>query len=141
MTSKIILFRHLRLTFAFLLFLAPGIINATTHSISGSNFTMLEPKNKGALVGGATDVFGNFDDTKICTSTACTDFALTLASNQPFLGVQWFAHDIRVFSEGTYVFDTDCTGADIAAGITDCGDGTLPRPYRRSRTTGRPYAV
>ena len=42
------------------------------HSISDSNFTMLDPT--GALVGGATDVFGDFDDTKICTSTACTDF-------------------------------------------------------------------
>ena len=126
MTNKIILSRHLRLAFVLLLFLAHGIVNATTHSISGSNFTMLQPNNPptpGALVGGATDVFGDFDDTKICTSTACTDFALTLASNQPFLGVQWIAHDIRVFSEGSYVFDTDCTGAQIAAAITACGDG------------------
>ena len=93
--------------------------NATIHSISNSNFTMLD--KTGALVGGATDVSGDFDDTKICTSTACTDFAMTLASNETFFGVQWFAHDIRVFSEGSYVFDTNCSGADIAAGITDCG--------------------
>jgi Bacterial Ig domain/Cadherin-like domain len=122
MTSKIILSRHLRFAFALLLFLAHGIVNATMHTISGSNFTMLD--QNGALVpGGATDVFGEFDDTKICTSESCTDFAMTLASNQPFLGVMWTAHNIRVFSEGTYKFDTDCTGADIAAGITDCGDG------------------
>ena len=119
MTIK--LSRHLRLALALLLFLVHAIANATTHSISGSNFTMLDPG--AGLVGGATDVFGDFDDTKICSSTACTDFALTLATNQPFLGVLWVAHDIRVFSEGAYVFDTDCTGADIAAGITVCGDG------------------
>ena len=66
----------------FLFALVSGIANATEHAISGSNFTMLSPPT-GSLVGGATDVSGTFDDTKICDSTACTDIAMTLASDQP----------------------------------------------------------
>ena len=101
----------------FLLALSP--VNAANHAISASNFTMLSP-GTGGLVGGATDVNGNFDDTKICNTESCTDFGMTLASDQPFFGVPWFAHDIRVFSEGTYTFDSSCTAAEIQAGITNC---------------------
>jgi len=99
-------------------------LSAPDKLISSSNFTMLDPT--GNLLGGATDVMGTFDDTKICDSTACTDIAMTLSSNQPFNGIQWFAHDIRVFSAGSYTFDTNCTSADISAGITDCSGGAGP---------------
>ena len=99
-----------------LLFLSP--VNAENHAISSSNFTMFDPG--GGLVGGATDVSGIFDDTKICNTESCTDFSMTLSSNQPFFGLPWTAHDIRVFSEGTYTFDSGCTAAEIQAGITNC---------------------
>ena len=75
------------------------------------------------MSGGATDVSGTFDDTLICTDVSCTDFSMTLESSQTFNGLLWTAHDIRTFSEGSYTFDTNCTGADIAAGTTDCGGG------------------
>ena len=95
-------------------------VRAEIHTISNSNFTML--LGTGDLVdGGATDVSGTLDDTLICTSTSCTDFAMTLGSNQLFFGFPWTAKNIRVFSEGSYTFDTACTGADISAGITNCG--------------------
>ena len=100
----------------FMLALSP--VGAATNGIGFSNFTMLDPG--GNLVGGATDVNGTFDDTKICNSESCTDFAMTLASSQPFFGVPWTAHDIRVFSEGSYTFDSGCTTAEIQAGITNC---------------------
>jgi hypothetical protein len=103
----------------FLVALSPA--NAENHDISNSNFTMFSPV--GDLVGGATDVNGAFEDTSICDTDSCTDFGMTLASDQPFFGVPWFAHTIRVFSTGSYSFDTSCTTAEIEAGITNCGPG------------------
>ena len=97
---------------------------STIHTITPSNFTMLAQAPDGGLVGGATDVAGSFDDTLLCNAVSCTELAMTLGSSQTFFGFNWFAHDIRVFTEGSYTFDTNCTGADIVAGITDCGGGT-----------------
>jgi hypothetical protein len=97
-----------------------NIASAEIHDISSSNLTFLDPN---LINEGATDVFGTFDDSKICTSVSCNQIGMTLASNQTVFGLLWTAHDIRVFSEGSYTFDTNCTPADIAAGITDCGGG------------------
>ena len=103
-----------------------GLTNPT-HTISASNLTMLDFTGNfafGGLGSGVTDVSGFFDDTKICTSESCTELAMTLSTTQTlFGGIGWTAHDIRVFGVGSYSFDTDCTGADIMAGITSCGDG------------------
>ncbi len=107
----------------FLLALSP--VHAADQIISSSNFSMLSPP-AGALVGGATDVNGTFDDTKICNTDSCTDFGMMLESDQPFFGVPWFAHDIRVFSEGIYTFDSSCTSAEIQAGIVNCAAGPGP---------------
>ncbi|MDH5764383.1 MAG: Ig-like domain-containing protein, partial [Gammaproteobacteria bacterium] len=97
----------------------PNNASAATHTFSSGNFTMLTPT--GALTGGATDVNGSFDDSKICDSVACTDVdGITLASTQPFLGPTWTAHHARVFGPGTYTVDTDCDGTQIAAGTTSC---------------------
>jgi hypothetical protein len=106
-----------------LLGLASGVTLATVHTISNSNFTILDPSGF-PLPEPANDVFGSFDDSMLCDSVSCTlSGSMTLASNTPFFGMLWTAHDIRVFTEGTYTFDTNCTGADIAAGITNCGGG------------------
>lgn len=95
---------------------------AATHTISASNFTMIDPT--GGIVGGATDVAGSFDDTTICTATSCTQVnGMTLASTQNFFGFPWTAHDIRVFGPGTYTFDSACSAAQIQAGTTSCGGG------------------
>ena len=98
-----------------------------TDTISSSNLTFLDNTGGlafGGLGAGATDVSGLFDDTAICTSESCTEIGMTLSSDQLiFGGTWWFVHNIRVFGEGGYSFDTDCTHVDIAAGITACGDG------------------
>jgi hypothetical protein len=88
-----------------------------------NNFTMLDPD--GLLAGGATDVSATLNDALICADVSCTQFSMTLDSNQPLSGSNWAAHDIRTFSEGSYTFDTICTGTDIAAGTTDCGGTPL----------------
>ena len=123
MTNKSKLTAFLQPTLALLLALSPMTGNATTHTISNSNFTMLT--NAGAVVGGATDVSGTFDDSKICSSISCTQISMTLASNQPFFGLPWAAKGVRVFSEGSYTFDTACTLDDITNGITNCGGGAF----------------
>ena len=113
--------RHIFLA-AILCMAGVNIASAEIHDISSSNLTILDPFGN-LVTEGATDVFGTFDDSKICTSVSCNQIGMTLATNQPFFGVIWTTHDIRVFSEGTYTFDTACTPADIAAGITFCGGG------------------
>jgi hypothetical protein len=96
---------------------------AGVHDISSSNFTVLlwptvpvpEPAN---------DVSGTFDDSMLCDTVSCTlSGGMVLESNGLLADQPWTVHDIRVFTQGTYTFDTYCTGADIAAGITDCGGG------------------
>jgi hypothetical protein len=78
----------------------------------------------GVPIQSSDDVYGTFDDAKLCSDVACTLVdGMTLASNTPFFGLLWMAHDIRVFTQGTYTFDTNCSGDDIAAGITECGGG------------------
>jgi len=123
MTNKSKLTAFLQPTLALLLALSPMTGNATTHTISNSNFTMLTIS--GGVVGGATDVSGTFDDSKICSSISCTQISMTLASNQPFFGLPWTAKGVRVFGEGSYTFDTECTLDDITNGITNCGGSTF----------------
>lgn len=108
---------------------------AASHTISDGNFTMLT--GVGGLVGGATDVNGAFDDTLICDVVTCNDISMTLASAEPFFGVAWTAHDIRVFGPGTYIIDTDCTGEDTAAGRIDCD----PSGVRPSGTNSNPVVT
>lgn len=99
-----------------------GNAAAAVHTISASNFTMVDPV--GTIVGGSTDVAGTFDDSMICTDVACTLVnGMTVTSSQNFFGSPWTAHDIRVFGPGTYTFDSFCSAAQIAAGTTSCGGG------------------
>ena len=113
----------IKFCFVALLSLVSGSTLATVHIISNSNFTILDPSGI-PLPEPAFDVSGSFDDSMLCDDVSCTLVgSMTLESNTPFFGLFWTAHDIRVFTEGTYTFDTNCTGADIAAGVTNCGGG------------------
>lgn len=96
-------------------------VHAQIHTFSGDNFTMLSGPD--AITGGSTDVSGTLDTSKICTTTACTDFGLTLSSAQQFFGHTWTAHDIRVFAPGDYTFDSTCSTAQIRGGTANCGGG------------------
>ena len=102
---------------------ATAPVFAVNHTITGSNFSMYDPGGELVATDGANDVTGNFDDSLICNAVSCTDISMTLSSNTPFFGNLWTARSIRTFSQGSYVFDTNCTEADIAAGTTDCGGG------------------
>ena len=46
------------------------------------------------------------------------------ASNFPFFGFRWTAHNVRVFGPGSYPFDTTCTVAELESGVANCG-GTV----------------
>lgn len=87
------------------------------------NFTMLN--TDAVTFGGTNDVVAEWDGS---VNTAVSDTNMNLEfgseSNFPFFGFPWSAHDGRVFGPGTYTFDTNCNGAQIRAGITDCGGGT-----------------
>lgn len=92
-------------------------------NISG-NFTMLDAS--GNLFGGTNDIVFDWDNT-VNTSEFDTNFNMSISSegSQPFFGATWLAHHIRVFGEGTYIFETDntkCSVTDIET--TGCpGDG------------------
>lgn len=72
---------------------------------SGSNFSMLDPN--GQYVGGAPDIFSNWDGS-LLTSTAQSTINMTMGSAlpTPFFGFPWDAHDIRVFGPGSYSLTT-----------------------------------
>lgn len=93
-------------------------------AITGSNFTMLNPNCAVQDPGGATyaqdDVTGTFDDSKICFSENCTQYAISMESPSQFSGSFWSAHHVRVFGPGTYTFET-C----LNDGSTNC---TAPLP-------------
>ena len=94
---------------------------STTFRYEGSNFTMLNSDGTNAN-GGANDVAATWNGVTT-TDIADTNFSnMTIASTTPFFGALWDAHHIRVFSEGTYTFDTTCTVVQIEAGITDCNN-------------------
>ena len=85
-------------------------------SVDGGNFTMISPT--GQLVGGTNDVKFTWDET-LNTSVSGAVSNATLTSDEPFFGVQWFAHDVTIYGEGTYTIYDGC-----AAGNADCGTGT-----------------
>ncbi|TNF98218.1 MAG: hypothetical protein EP297_08670 [Gammaproteobacteria bacterium] len=90
-------------------------------SFSTSNFTMLDPD--GRTFGGTNDVVAEWDES-LNTDNNSTNFNMSLgsASDWPFFGFPWFAHHIRVFGPGSYLFDTSCTADQVqATGGADCG--------------------
>ena len=97
--------------------------NAATAYIGG-NFTFLD--SNGMVFGGTNDVTWTFDDTVINTASNGTAFNGDIASSQPFYSFEWDAHNVRVFSEGTYTFDTTCTANQISSGVSDCNNSLSP---------------
>ena len=93
--------------------------NATT-IFTGGNLTMLD--SNGNVFGGTNDVNWSFDETAINTASNGTVFNGDITSNHPFFGFSWDAHEVRVFGEGIYTFDTTCTSGQIISGISDCNN-------------------
>jgi hypothetical protein len=99
----------------------PPVASSCTVSTAvpqGSNFTMLTPT--GIAFGGTNDVNYSWDGTfnTAVSGAGSTNFNMTIASAlpQPFFGFVWTAHHIRVFGPGTYIFNTDCSTAQLEAG-------------------------
>jgi len=68
---------------------------------SGSNFSMLDPT--GQYVGGAMDIFSNWDGSLLSSTTQTTvNMTMGSALPTPFFGDPWTAHHIRVFGPGSY---------------------------------------
>jgi hypothetical protein len=109
----------MRLLISFALLLIAFNVNAVT-VFTGGNFTMLD--NTGNVFGGTNDVNWTFDETVINSTVDGTAFNGDIYSNQPFFGFQWDAHEVRVFGEGTYTFDTTCTAGQIQSGISNCNN-------------------
>ena len=97
--------------------------NAVT-AFTGGNFTMLD--SDGDVFGGTNDVSWTFDETVINTTENGTAFNGDITSSWPFGGFPWDAHEVRVFGEGVYTFDTTCTAGQIQSGISDCNNPLDP---------------
>ena len=96
-------------------------------NIVASNFTMIDKDN--GITGGANDVAvggWTFASTNNTTSTGTTINVMTLTTNTPFKGAIWTAHDIRVFDQGTYTFNTGCTITELQAGGGACAINGAP---------------
>lgn len=97
-------------------------VNAVT-VYTGGNFTMLDPS--GQLFAGTNDVGWVFDETMTNTTANGTAFNGNMTSNQLFFGAIWTTHDVRIFEEGSYSFDSTCTSSQIQSGISNC-NGSPP---------------
>ena len=89
-------------------------------TFSNSNFTMIDPG--GSTFGGTNDIVAGWDGT-VNTNVTSTNFNMTLgsASNYPFFGFPWSAHDISVLGPGSYSFDTTCSAGQVQSGMANCG--------------------
>jgi hypothetical protein len=91
------------------------------------NFTMLDPD--GVTFGGTNDIVFSWDGT--CYSSVAeadagpSNMSMASASNWPFFGFPWAAHDIKVFCPGgPYTFDTCNAGVQAP----NCGPLTMTVP-------------
>lgn len=100
-------------------------LNAAT-IYTGGNFTLLD--TGGNPFGGTNDVSWTFDNTLINTAESDTDFNGGFASTNPLFGFNWNTHDLRVFGEGTYSFDTGCTIAEVQTAGCIAGSAAVSGP-------------
>ncbi|MHB8744746.1 MAG: hypothetical protein ACYC9L_16750 [Sulfuricaulis sp.] len=84
-----------------------------------ANMTMLT--GAGATVGGTNDVKMVWDGNAYTSSTDYTGPGgpsnITAASTTLFFSHHWTAHDIQVFTPGSYTFDTSLGGGNAESGI------------------------
>jgi hypothetical protein len=98
-------------------------------STSAANFTMLAAN--GGVVGGTNDVNMVWDGNGYSSSTDYTGPGsganVTASSTAPFFGHTWTAHDIQVFTPGSYSFDVTLGGGNPETGtlLATVGAGQL----------------
>jgi hypothetical protein len=85
---------------------------------NNANFTMLA--GNGGVVGGTNDVWMQWNG---LAYTSSSDYAgpgvvanVTATSTAPFFGHRWTAHDIQVFTPGSYTFDPTLGGGALETG-------------------------
>jgi hypothetical protein len=92
---------------------------------TGNNFTMLD--KAGGITGGTNDVV-MFWDQQFSASTSDPVTPATahmrLSTGTAFFSFNWVAHHIRVFPQGTYTINVECTVALLEAG--SCGTNADP---------------
>jgi hypothetical protein len=103
------------------------LFGAFTWDTDRANFTMLTSSvttpyaTGGAMVGGSNDVLMHWDGNGFNSDTDYTGVGsvsnVTATSTQPFNNNTWTAHDIQVFTPGTYSFDTTLDGGNNESGI------------------------
>ena len=86
-----------------------------------SNYTVFS-SGVNETFGGTNDITAMWDDT-LNTSVDSTNFNMSLGSGSdaPFFGFAWSVHHVRVFSPGSYSFDTTCSVGQLESGISSCG--------------------
>ena len=99
--------------------LVQDLFGHATFSTDSANFTMLN--GLGGTVGGTNDVVMNWDGNGY---TASSDYTgpgsasnITAVSTTKFFGYNWTAHDIQVFTPGSYSFDTTLGGGNGESGV------------------------
>jgi len=99
--------------------LSTDVFGPYTWFSDSANFTMLD--GNGYVVGGTNDVAMSWDGNAF---TANSDYTgpgstsnITANSTNAFFGYTWTAHDIQVFTPGTYSFDTTLGGGNPESGI------------------------
>lgn len=98
--------------------LVSDIYGPYTFTTDSANFTMLDPL--GGVVGGTNDVSMIWNGDGFNASSDYTGPGsvsnVTASSTTPFFGYNWTAHDIQVFTPGTYSFD-----ATLGGGVAESG--------------------
>ena len=99
--------------------LVENLFGAYTWNTDSANFTMLD--GNGNSVGGTNNVDMHWDGNGY---TASSDYTgpggaanVTAASTTVFFGENWTAHDIQVFTPGSYSFDGTLGGGNNETGI------------------------
>jgi hypothetical protein len=105
--------------------LVTDLFGANTWSTDSANFTMLN--GKGNTVGGTNDVLMNWDGNGYSANSDYTGPGsagnVTAVSTTPFFGSTWTAHDIQVFTPGTYTFDVTLGGGVAEVGTLNATVG------------------
>ena len=99
--------------------LVTNVLGANTWSTDSANFTVLAPN--GGLVGsGANDVVIGWDGNAYNASSDYTGPGstanATMSSATPFFGYAWTAHDIQMFTPGSYSFNVTLGGGNPEIG-------------------------
>ena len=113
--------------------LVTDIYGPYNFSTDRANFTMLSagvygPGAGGGIVGGTNDVAMTWDGNGYNASSDYTGPGsgsnVTASSTSPFFGYTWTAHDIQVFTPGSYSFDTTIGGGNGESGTLSATVGT-----------------